>query len=77
MGELTQLLEAGGWDFGQVEVISAQVEILQGIQLENHLIEVATLQATVTQIKPCHPAAVGAAAAANACPPAAILAGVP
>uniref|UniRef100_A0A0E0JEE0 Uncharacterized protein n=1 Tax=Oryza punctata TaxID=4537 RepID=A0A0E0JEE0_ORYPU len=75
MSKLTEPLEPGGWYLGLIKVISTQVEILKGGQLEKRRIETAALQATIPQIKPCH-TAIGITTA-DAFPQATVLANLP
>jgi hypothetical protein len=77
MGELVELFEPGGWDFGKIEVVSTQVEICEGGEVEEHMMEVVTLQAAVTQIKRGDAPAGAAGTAADALPTAAVHAGLP
>ena len=75
MGEPGELLKPGGWDFGKTEVVSTQVEIPEGVQLKEHMIEMITLQAAITQIKGSDTA--GGGTAADALPMAAVRASLP
>lgn len=75
MGETGELLKPGGWDFGKTEVVSTQVETPEGGQIEEHRMEMVTLQATITQIQRNDVAA--SATAVDALPTAAVRAGLP